>query len=187
MIYSPLQHWPQDGKTMFQEPTVSSEPHIHVSSLASIGQIKDADFGLGAPITLFTEISNLRTSKNHTHHEQRFLYAGAHTITRIQYLMPRTPLLIKMLESKFTGPKNERSEEAWNKSLNMKWAIVDLTKENEEEQGSNPMEPLKEIKKKSVSEMLEEMRLREKSGGKESGKPQNGDEREEVFQGDEDP
>lgn len=140
-----------------------------------------------APITVFTEISSPRTSKNHTHHEQRFLYAGAHTITRIQYLMPRTPLLIKMLESKFTGPKNERSEEAWNKSLNMKWAIVDLTREDEEEQGSNPMEPLKEIKKKSVSEMLEEMRLREKSGGNEDGKPQNRDEREEVLQGDEDP
>lgn len=76
--------------------------------------------------------------------------------------MPRTPLLIKMLETKFTGPKSERSEEAWNKSLNLKWAIVDLAKEqSEEHQASNPMEPLKEIKTKSVSEMLEEMRLRE--------------------------
>ena len=171
---------------MFQETTVSPELLIHFSSLASVGQTMHADFGVGAPITVFTEIPSLRTSKNHTHHEQRFLYAGAHTITRIQYLMPRTPLLIKMLESKFTGPQNERSEEAWNKSLNLKWAIVDLTKEDEEQQGSSPMEPLKEIKKKSVSEMLEEMRLREKSGGKENRKPQNGNEREEGFPGDED-
>ncbi|KAF6237259.1 hypothetical protein HO173_004728 [Letharia columbiana] len=138
------------------------------------------------PITVFTEISNLRTSENQYHHEQRFLYAGAHTITRIQYLMPRSPLLVKMLESKFTGPKNERSEEAWNKSLNMKWAVVDLSKVEEEEQGISPMEPLKEIKKKSVSEMLEEMRLRESSGGKENGKPGGGDDREEALHGDED-
>lgn len=86
--------------------------------------------------------------------------------------MPRTPLLIKMLETKFTGPKSERSEEAWNKSLNLRWAVVDLTKETfGEHYGGNPMEPLKEIKTKSVSEMLEEMRLRENDTGKESGKP----------------
>lgn len=100
--------------------------------------------------------------------------------------MPRTPLLIKMLETKFTGQKNERSEEAWNKSLNMKWAIVDLIMVEEEEQGSNPMEPLKEIKKKSVSEMLEEMRLGESSGGKENSNPDGGDTREEVLGSDED-
>ena len=101
--------------------------------------------------------------------------------------MPRTPLLIKMLESKFTGPKNERSEEAWNKSLNLKWAVVDLTKGEEmEDQGSNPMEPLKEIQKKSVSEMLEEMRLGESYAGMENGKPGAQDESEEVTR-DEDP
>lgn len=100
--------------------------------------------------------------------------------------MPRSPLLVKMLESKFTGPKNERSEEAWNKSLNMKWAVVDLNKVEEEEQGSSPMEPLKEIKKKSVSEMLEEMRLRESSGEKENGKPGGGDDRGKALHGDED-
>lgn len=101
--------------------------------------------------------------------------------------MPRTPLLIKMLETKFTGPKSERSEEAWNKSLNLRWAFVDLTKEESgEHQGSNPMEPLKEIKMKSVSEMLEEMRLHESSGGKENRKSGLEGDREEV-QGDEDP
>ena len=94
--------------------------------------------------------------------------------------MPRTPLLVKMLESKFTGPKNERSEEAWNKSLNMKWAIVDLARVEGEDQGNNPMEPLKEIQKKSVSEMLEEMRLSESKGGKENRKPDGGDNRVEV-------
>ncbi|CAD6593558.1 MAG: hypothetical protein ASARMPRED_007643 [Alectoria sarmentosa] len=139
-----------------------------------------------APITVFTEISNPRTSENHKHLEQKFFYAGAHIITRIQYLMPRSPLLIKMLESKFTGPQNERSEEAWNKSLNTRWAVVDLNMVAEEEEGSNPMEPLKEIKKKSVSELLEEMRLNKSSGGKENGRPQNGDERDEVLHGEED-
>lgn len=146
---------------------------------------KDADSELGAPVAVFTEISKARTPENHKHHEQRFLFAGAHTITRIQYLMPRTSLLIKMLESKFTGPKNERSEEAWNKSLNMKWAVVDLNKVEGEEQGNNPMEPLKEIKKKGVSEMLEEMRLREGNGSKENVKSGGGDDREEVLNGDE--
>lgn len=125
------------------------------------------------PITVFTEVTNPHTPENHRQHiDQRFVYAGAHTITRIQYLMPRTPLLIKMLESKFTGPQTERSEEAWNKSLNMKWAVVDLTKVEEgEEQGSNPMEPLKEAKKKTVSELLEEMRLQKSSPGKENDQP----------------
>ena len=85
--------------------------------------------------------------------------------------MPRTPLLVKILESKFTGPKSERSEEAWNKSLNLKWAIVDLTKVAEEEGGNNPMEPLREIKKKSVSELLEEMRLRETGVETDNGDP----------------
>lgn len=84
--------------------------------------------------------------------------------------MPRTPLLIKMLESKFTGPTSDRSEEAWNRSLNLKWAVVDLTKvEGEGDKGSNPMEPLKEIKKKGVSELLEEMRLQESSTGNQNG------------------
>lgn len=100
--------------------------------------------------------------------------------------MPRTPLLIKMLESKFTGPKNERSEEAWNKSLNMKWAIVDLNKVEGEDQESNPMEPLKEIKKKSVSELLEEMRLNESNGGKEAERSGAGDGSEDIMNGDED-
>ena len=81
--------------------------------------------------------------------------------------MPRTPLLVKMLESKFTGPTSDRSEEAWNKSLNLKWAVVDLTKVDGE--GGNPMEPLKEIKKKGVSELLEEMRLQESSTGNQNG------------------
>ena len=94
--------------------------------------------------------------------------------------MPRTPLLIKMLESKFTGPKNERSEEAWNKSLNMKWAIVDLARVEGGEQGSNPMEPLKEIQKKSVSEMLEELRLSESTGGRENRRPDGGEDRAEA-------
>ena len=85
--------------------------------------------------------------------------------------MPHTPLLVKILETKFTGPKSERSEEAWNKSLNLKWAIVDLTKVAEEEEGSNPMEPLREVKKKSVSELLEEMRLGENFVGKENETP----------------
>ena len=95
--------------------------------------------------------------------------------------MPRTPLLVKMLESKFTGPKSERSEEAWNKSLNLKWAIVDLARLEREEQRSNPMEPLKEIQKKSVSEMLEELRLSESKGGKENRKPDDGENRVEVL------
>ena len=94
--------------------------------------------------------------------------------------MPRTPLLVKMLESKFTGPKSERSEEAWNKSLNLKWAIVDLARLKSEEQGSNPMEPLKEIQKKGVSEMLEELRLSESKGGKENRKPDGGKNRVEI-------
>lgn len=101
--------------------------------------------------------------------------------------MPRTPLLIKMLETKFTGQMSERAEEAWNKSLNMRWAVVDLKMVDEEEQGSNPMVPLKEMpKKKSVSEMLEEMRLGESSGGVENGKADGGGTGEEVLDGDED-
>ena len=100
--------------------------------------------------------------------------------------MPRTPLLIKMLETKFTGEMSERAEEAWNKSLNMRWALVDLKTVEKEEQGSNPMEPLKEMpKKKSVSEMLEEMRLGESSGGKEHANSNGGDTGEEVLDGDE--
>ena len=132
-------------------------------------------------MTLFTEISSPRTSESHKHPDQRFVYAGAYIITRIQYLMPRTPLLVKMLESKFTGPKSERSEEAWNKSLNLKWAVVSLAKAEGEEEQSNPMEPLKAIKKKGVSEMLEEMRLQESHAGKENEKPGNEGERKEVL------
>ena len=101
--------------------------------------------------------------------------------------MPRTPLLIKMLESKFTGPTSERSEEAWNRSLNLKWAVVDLTKvEGEGDKGSNPMEPLKEIKKKSVSELLEEMRLHESNTGNQNGNSGLEDGKEEI-QADENP
>lgn len=64
--------------------------------------------------------------------------------------------------------------------------MVDLQRVEEEEQGSNPMEPLKEIKKKSVSELLEEMRLGESNGGKENAKPDEGDTGEEVLVSDND-
>ena len=132
--------------------------------------MKDADSALGAPVNVFTEITNPHRSENRKSYEQIFVFAGAYSITRIQYLMPRTPLLIKMLESKFTGPTSDRSEEAWNRSLNLKWAVVDLTKvEGEGDKESNPMEPLKEIKKKSVSELLEEMRLQESSTANQNG------------------
>ena len=141
----------------------------------------ETDSSVGAPITIFTEIPNANPSDNHKHHEQLFVYAGAHVITRIQYLMPRTPLLIKMLESKFTGPKSERSEEAWNKSLNLKWALVDLAKVRPGElEQSNPMVPLKEIKKKNVSELLEEMRLQGSGVGNENSKPVYQNERKEI-------
>ena len=173
-------------KTVFQELVDSSKLQYLAYHSGPDGRTEDIDCEVGGPITVFTEISHSRTSEDHKHHEQRFLYAGAHTITRIQYLMPRTPLLIKMLESKFTGPKSERSEEAWNKSLNMKWAVVDLNLVEEEGQELNPMEPLKEIKKKSVSELLEEMRLGKSTGEKENEKPNGGYHGEEALNRDED-
>ena len=52
----------------------------------------------------------------------------------------------------------------------MKWAVVDLAKgEPDGHMRDNPMEPLKEIKKKGVSELLEEMRLQESFTGNRNG------------------
>ena len=107
-------------------------------------------------IPVFTQDRTLR-SHGRKNGEAGFIFSGMYTVSSVEYLEPRSQQLVNMLEVKFAGGK-QRSPEDWKKSLTMRWAVVDLQKV---ESTLRPMEPLKPIKKKGVTEMLEEMRLRE--------------------------
>ncbi|KAL8696734.1 MAG: hypothetical protein Q9201_007508 [Fulgogasparrea decipioides] len=124
-----------------------------------------------------------------------FFFKGWYHIKSVTYLEPKSPELIKMLDGKFTPAGKKRSPEQWERSLGMRWGVVEFVPDGEgdakgaggfgkgdgegvgkgkEEKGllGNPMVPLKpmaEKEAKSVREMLEEIRLRDEKKGTVKG------------------
>ena len=91
-----------------------------------------------------------------------FVYEGARSIKSITYIEPGSGELIRLLDLKFSPQQKERTPERWQESLSMKWAVIEM---GELEEGKNPMVPLKKMKdEKSVTEMLQEMRVRDRKG-----------------------
>ncbi|MCJ1376128.1 hypothetical protein MMC20_007368 [Loxospora ochrophaea] len=83
----------------------------------------------------------------------RFKCLGWHRLSSVSYVEPRTAALVDVLDQKF-GP-HQRLEENWKQSLNVRWAVVKVEKIAERE-GDDPMEP---VRRKSVNELLKDLRL----------------------------
>lgn len=95
-----------------------------------------------------------------------FTFIGYHFITNIKYFEPHSPELVSKLGAKFRkqdGTASSRRKEAWEESLGMRWAVVELNRVPEEVLKTrglqNPMVPLKA--NKGVKEALEELRSRD--------------------------
>lgn len=95
-----------------------------------------------------------------------FEFDGWFKIKRLTFLEPKSPELVKMLEQKWQtakGNHRERNPAGWETSLNLKWAVIKLVKDQTalQERGAPRIGrlPDKEEKpKETVNEMLAEMR-----------------------------
>lgn len=107
-----------------------------------------------------------------------FRFAGYHRIASLEYLAPHSRELLRLLEQKFTLTdrrgrvrQKQRSEESWKSSLRHRWAVIQMEKDQEANDGLPP--PKIEVRdksvgdadgsspKKSVNELLREMRLKD--------------------------
>lgn len=135
------------------------------------------------PIAVFMQL--------HRGGRRSFKFSGYHRITRLQFLEPNTPELTKMLQQKWsitnqrTGRTRdrERDAEAWEKSYNMRWAVVKFEKDGaaDKKLGKPQIETLQDNfqndfnirgEQKSVNDMLSELRMKDadgKDGKKEEG------------------
>ncbi|KAI9817831.1 MAG: hypothetical protein M1827_000950 [Pycnora praestabilis] len=104
-----------------------------------------------------------------------FLSLGYHCITGISYLEPRSAELVAMLDAKFK--ERTRNLEGWEKSLGMRWAVVELDKiEDRVGEGirrEDPMEGFVRERVKGVRELMEEMRIRDAMSASADAKPKN--------------
>lgn len=118
-----------------------------------------------------------------------FQFEGWFQIESIAFLEPKSDELIRMLEQKWTradrkgnSVMEERSGENWERSLCLRWAVVKLAKDEkaDQERGVPEIEQLPEKPqsprqhRKSVNEMLAEMRLKDSAGNPDAASaPQN--------------
>lgn len=128
------------------------------NSESPVTPVIQVDIKHGSPIVVFSQIQT---------RPPMFLYDGSRSIKSITYLQPGSPELIEMLYMKFGPERKERAPESWQSSLSMKWAVVEM---GELEESRNPMVPLKKMKdEKSVTEMLQEMRIKDSKQAQEGG------------------
>jgi hypothetical protein len=105
---------------------------------------------------------------------QRFRFDGWYNIENVTFLEPHSAALVKMLEKKWTKPskfggvkKIERDSANWKSSLSVEWAEIKLAKDEaaSKELGEPQIERLPDTElaspKRSVNEMLAEMRLKD--------------------------
>lgn len=129
----------------------------------------------GHPIAVFKQVVKAQAGRS-------YKFEGWNKIALIDYLEPNSPELVRMLEQKWTKTKGSkttqeaRSSESWQKSLSLKWAVVKLVKDEvaEAERGvpkierklnEEPPQP-----RKSVNEMLAELRVKDITNTKDAVK-----------------
>jgi hypothetical protein len=106
-----------------------------------------------------------------------YKFDGWYNISKVSFLEPYSEELIRMLEQKWTKKDRygrvrveERRGADWNKSLSYRWAVVKLDRDEDADRekgelkierlpGDMPKSPGKP--RKSVNEMLAEMRLKD--------------------------
>jgi hypothetical protein len=99
-----------------------------------------------------------------THHSlsAKFVFIGWYKVTHVHFISPRSPDLVRMLAQKWTKRDRdgnvsqiERQGESWTRSLNLHWAVVKFEKDEAAEKEKGTLD----IPQKSVSELLQEMRV----------------------------
>ncbi|KAL1627579.1 hypothetical protein SLS56_006300 [Neofusicoccum ribis] len=173
------------GSEKFTNLTTSSEQHARsdIDTAESVDRAKaDAagkddgktDLDLSEyqlePVAVFEQVAAGQAAS--------FRFAGYHKIERLQYIEPRSADLVRMLDQKFSIPDRfsrvktqQRSPESWKRSLEHRWAVIEL-KKDEEAAKNLPAPDVKiadvrekrnagkeKTPQKSVNEMLKEMRL----------------------------
>lgn len=122
------------------------------------------------PIAVFKQVRGAQRGRS-------FKFDSWYQIDKLAFLEPKSDELIKMLQQKWTEKnrfgnfkQEERSEEQWKQSLSYRWAVLKLKKDEvaEKEMGVPKVERLPEqdpespkVAKKSVNEMLAELRMGE--------------------------
>lgn len=120
-----------------------------------------------------------------SHRTSGFHFSGFHTISHIAVLSPRSRALTRILEQKWAlqnGQFAKRRQEDWEKSLGYEWAAIKFVRMGEgEDVPSAPViervpqeEPRRRKEsdvgpRKSVNEMLAEMRFGEEASGASVG------------------
>ena len=121
-----------------------------------------------APVAIFKQVHSSKQSRS-------FTFEGWYRIERITYLEPHSLDLGRMLNQKWTWRdrygheiKRERDASAWQASLSMRWAVVKFAKHDEahRERGvprierlPDPSEESQPVRRKTINELLAEMRL----------------------------
>jgi hypothetical protein len=126
------------------------------------------------PIAVFKQTSSRKQRRN-------WSFDGWYKITKLVFLEPDSPELVRMLEQKFTQTtargnvkEFDRSAEKWQKSLRTRWAVIKLEKDEQANRERSPpdiprLDPSPE-ESKGVNELLRDMRLESEGGdGAESG------------------
>ncbi|KAF4542209.1 30s ribosomal protein s16 [Lasiodiplodia theobromae] len=114
------------------------------------------------PIAVFEQVGNRSGG---------FRFIGYHKIARLQFLEPGSPDLVRMLEQKFSATdkfgrvvQQQRSHASWKASLEHRWAVMKLEKDEDAEKSLHAPDvkihdkKKKDTPRKSVNELLKEMR-----------------------------
>jgi hypothetical protein len=132
-----------------------------------------ASIASAAPVAVFDQKSSTRSE-----HKRSFAFEGYYRISRIEFVEPRSPELVRLLEQKWGPASNargwgggkQRSKEDWAKSLRLRWAVIKMEKDEQatEERGKPDILKLADEPDgvqgqpksgKSVNEMLKELRM----------------------------
>ncbi|KXT06019.1 hypothetical protein AC578_1315 [Pseudocercospora eumusae] len=141
---------------------------------AEVEAVKDSkdETDAAAPIAVFKQLS----SRPHRSQIARvYEFDGWYQIERVQFLEPKSPELVRMLEQKWSFTDSEgdvrqtqRDPVKWIESLGMRWAVLKLRRDEatQKERGTPNIERVPDTvvkkskpRKKSVNEMLAEMRM----------------------------
>ena len=168
----------------------------HTNPIKSATAASGSDTGDHQPIAIFTQLRRPPYDPNSTTFRS-FTFSGYYRLTHLQFLEPHSDELKKMLEQKWattntrTGyvKHRQRDPASWNESLKLRWAVLKFEKDAkaDEEPGKPQIERIEHDKmddlnsgkeKKSVNEMLKEMRMRDSAV--QDGKKENRTKSEDI-------
>ncbi len=162
-----------NGTQSSLDSPVTSETKSHPVNEGCKLEPAEVEIGVHDPIAVFKQsiLSSMSKTANYDFH-------GWYKIEHIAFLEPHSVELVRMLEQKWTRTDRrgnivsvERDQAHWQQSLGYRWAVVKFAKEEaaQQDRGNPKIEKLPfELAragepKKSVKELLAEMRLEDAS------------------------